>query len=99
MSEQLNVKRSKTFSEFLNSMKDFTAKAKILKRIKRLEMGNWGDAEPVGDGVTELRIDYGPGYRVYCAKQGKTVVILLGAGTKQRQQKDIDAAKADAKLL
>ncbi|CAN7370041.1 type II toxin-antitoxin system RelE/ParE family toxin [Acidovorax sp. LjRoot74] len=98
MSKKLDVERSAKFSEYVHGLKDPVGKAKILSRLKRLENGNWGDVGPIGDGLSELVIDYGPGYRVYCKRVGDKVVVL-GGGTKNRQQADIDAAKADAKLL
>lgn len=87
------------FKSYLNALKDGAGKAAILARLKRLENGNWGDAEPIGDGLTELRIHKGPGYRVYCKLIGRSVVVILGASTKNRQQADIDSAKEDAKAL
>ncbi|MGM0833815.1 type II toxin-antitoxin system RelE/ParE family toxin [Halomonas qinghailakensis] len=70
------------------------AAMRVLTRLNRLATGNAGDAKTVGDGVMELRIDYGPGYRVYYAKVGRRMVMLLVGGTKKRQQADIDQAKA-----
>lgn len=99
MSTSIDVRRTTEFSEFLHSLKDHIGKAAILARLKRLERGNWGDAAPVGDGVTELRINTGPGYRVYCVKVGDSVVVALAGGTKRNQQADINAAKAAAKEL
>jgi len=97
--DPIDVQLTEKFSEFLRGLRDPVGKIAILARLKRLEAGNWGDAAPIGDGLTELRIHTGPGYRVYCKQDGQTVVIVLGAGTKKNQQPDIDAAKADAKLL
>ncbi len=74
--------------------KDRMAAMRVLTRLNRLATGNAGDAKTVGDGVMELRIDYGPGYRVYYAKVGRRMVMLLVGGTKKRQQADIDQAKA-----
>ncbi|WP_301584832.1 type II toxin-antitoxin system RelE/ParE family toxin [Halomonas alkaliantarctica] len=70
------------------------AAMRVLTRLNRLATGNAGDAKTVGDGVMELRIDYGPGYRVYYTKVGRRIVMLLVGGTKKRQQADIDQAKA-----
>jgi len=75
------------------------AKARIQARIDRVEMGNFGDVSPVGEGVSELRIFYGPGYRVYFVKQNSVVVILLSGGDKSSQQADIAKAKEIAKQL
>lgn len=74
--------------------KDRRAAMRVLTRLNRLAAGNAGDTKAVGDGVLELRIDYGPGYRVYYAKVGRRMVMLLIGGTKQRQQADIEQAKA-----
>jgi putative addiction module killer protein len=71
--------------------------ARIAARIRRLELGNLGDVKPVGEGVSELRIDYGPGYRIYFVQQGNTLVILLCGGDKRTQNKDIRTAKQMAK--
>jgi putative addiction module killer protein len=73
---------------------DARAAAKVRTAIARIETGNFGDVKPVGEGVSERRIDFGPGYRVYFAQDGEKVVILLVGGTKKRQQRDIDQAKA-----
>jgi len=81
------------FDSWLNSLRDIRAKARILIRLKRIEMGNFGDAKSVGEGVNELRISEGQGYRVYYAQRGKELVILLCAGNKSSQQKDIKSAK------
>ncbi len=79
------------------ALKDANAVARIAARIRRLELGNLGDVKPVGEGVSELRIDYGPGYRIYFIQQGNTVVILLCGGDKRTQNKDIRTAKRMAK--
>ena len=81
------------FETWLDKLNDINAKARLLQRIDRIELGNFGDCEPVGDGVHELRIDYGPGYRIYFGNDGKQLVILLCGGTKRRQEKDIKKAK------
>jgi putative addiction module killer protein len=80
-------------------LRDQKARARIDARIRRLELGNPGDVEPVGEGVSELKIDYGPGYRVYFVKNGKTVVVLLCGGDKSTQDQDIKKAKTLAKEL
>ena len=100
MKTLIDVELSQKFKKFLENLNDARAKTKILARLKRLQyQENWGDMASVGDGVLELRIDYGPGYRIYCKQIGKAVVIILGGGTKNGQQNDINAAKADAKAL
>jgi putative addiction module killer protein len=73
---------------------DIKAFAKVVAAIARMRLGNFGDVKPVGGGVSERRIDYGPGYRVYFGKDGPKLVILLGGGTKSRQDKDISDAQA-----
>lgn len=85
---------SEPFSDWLNALRDKTAAARIRVRLRRVEAGNFGDCEPVGDGVTELRVHVGPGYRVYFGRQGKTVVLLLCGGDKASQPSDIRQAKA-----
>ena len=82
------------FVEWLRGLKDRQARTRIEARIARVAVGNFGDTEPVGEGVLELRIDWGPGYRVYFARLGQVVVLLLCGGDKRTQQKDIDRAKA-----
>ncbi|EKT0983298.1 type II toxin-antitoxin system RelE/ParE family toxin [Salmonella enterica] len=89
--------RSETFSDWLLSLKDSRAKARVLARIDRMKAGNFGDSEPIGDGLNEARIHYGPGYRVYFMKQGNVVVVLLCGGDKSSQSKDIKQAKQIAK--
>ena len=74
-------------------------RARIAARLRRVELGNFGDVKPVGSGVSELRIDYGPGYRVYLTQRGLEVVILLAGGDKRTQSKDIEAAIEMAKQL
>jgi putative addiction module killer protein len=81
------------FDGWLRGLRDVRAKAKILVRIERMQSGNPGDVASVGDGVSEMRIDYGPGYRVYFAQRGKSLVILLCAGDKSTQATDIKSAK------
>ncbi|WP_097203124.1 type II toxin-antitoxin system RelE/ParE family toxin [Delftia acidovorans] len=92
MSTTLDLELTQTFRNYLVQLDCDKAKAKLLKRLKMLEMGNWGDCKPVGSGVSELRIHFGPGYRIYCKSIGKKVVVLLGAGTKDTQKTDIHAA-------
>lgn len=80
-------------TDWLNSLQDKQAQAKLRVRLKRLEAGNFGDSEPVGDGVLELREHLGAGYRVYYARHGRTIVILLCGGSKKTQDADIKTAK------
>jgi putative addiction module killer protein len=85
--------RESPFTIWLDYLNDINAKARILQRIDRIALGNFGDCEPVGEGVHELRIAYGPGYRIYFGNDGKQLVILLCGGTKRQQGKDIKKAK------
>ncbi len=87
-----SIQQSDEFKTWLRGLRDQTAKAKIVVRIKRLANGNMGDAKHF-DGISELRIDYGPGYRIYVAKRGSTLYLLLCGGDKSNQQRDIDRAK------
>ena len=81
------------FVEWLRDLEDRRARARIEARLSRVAIGNFGDVEPVGEGVMELRIDWGPGYRVYFARVGQVIVLLLCGGDKSTQQRDIDRAK------
>jgi len=80
------------FAKWINALRDVNAKARVLVRIERLAAGNAGDVKPVGEGVSEMRIDYGPGYRVYFTKRGSEVIILLAGGDKSSQSGDIKTA-------
>jgi putative addiction module killer protein len=91
--DYVNAKGRNPFREWLRNL-DLTARDTIERRLVRLAAGNPGDIEPVGEGVSELRIHSGPGYRVYVALDGRKLVILLGGGTKRTQNRDIVAAKA-----
>jgi putative addiction module killer protein len=93
----IEVRRTDTFSRWLDQLRDDQAIARILTRIHRLSLGNFGDVKSVGDGVSELRIDYGPGYRLYFTRIGTVIVLLLVGGTKRTQPKDIERAKAMVK--
>jgi putative addiction module killer protein len=81
------------FTVWLDSLRDRQARVRIKKRLDRIEMGNLGDFKPVGEGVLELRITYGPGYRVYFAQTGSMIILLLCAGDKSTQDQDILKAK------
>lgn len=95
----VEVRKTKVFADWLDGLRDTRAKARILIRIRRLAEGNFGDWKSVGSGVSELRVDYGPGYRLYLTRQGKSVVILLAAGTKKSQNRDIKRAISLAQEL
>ena len=88
----LQVRRTEVYARWLDGLRDVRARARVLVRVERLAAGNPGDVRPVGEGVSELRIDYGPGYRVYFKRQGRTVVILLAGGDKRSQSDDIETA-------
>lgn len=89
----LELKQTDTFRKWRARLKDDRAKALIASRLDRLAYGHWGDAEPIGNGISELRIHYGPGYRVYIRKHNNTMIILLCGGDKSTQGKDIKTAK------
>ncbi|MDB6445185.1 type II toxin-antitoxin system RelE/ParE family toxin [Pseudomonas sp. 21TX0197] len=82
------------YQAWLDTVRDMRCKARITTRVDRASLGHFGDTEPVGDGVYEMKLNFGPGYRVYYAIQDRKVVFLLGGGSKDRQQNDIDQAKA-----
>jgi len=85
----IEVRQTEVFAKWFAGQRDRQAKARITARIRRLSLGNPGDVKPVGSGVSELRIDYGPGYRVYFVSRGELVVVLLCAGDKRTQDRDI----------
>lgn len=86
------IRKTHTFVQWLDELQDIQARARVLARIKRLAEGNAGDVKPVGEGVSELRINYGPGYRVYFVRHGHQIIILLVGGTKRTQPTDIRMA-------
>jgi putative addiction module killer protein len=88
----IEIRKTETFAKWIDDLGDMRARAQILVRIERLATGNPGDVKPVGEGVSDLRIDYGPGYRVYYIKRGSNLVILLAGGDKRTQAKDIKTA-------
>ncbi|MGD8175611.1 type II toxin-antitoxin system RelE/ParE family toxin [Marinimicrobium sp. ARAG 43.8] len=89
--------KTDTFDRWLSGLRDRQARARVQARLRRLSLGNPGDVKPVGEGVSELRIDYGPGYRVYYASKGPVIVVLLCGGDKRTQRRDIEQAKTIAK--
>ena len=95
----IEIRQTETFAAWFRNLRDRRAKARILVRIDRLSLGNPGDAKPVGEGVSELRIDYGPGYRVYFVRHGDTVIVLLAGSDKRTQARDIEAALKLARFL
>jgi len=86
------LRKTETYARWLDGLRDIRARARVLARVERLAAGNPGDVKPVGEGVSELRIDYGPGYRVYFTLRGRTVIILLAGGDKRTQTTDIKTA-------
>jgi len=85
----IEIRQTAAYARWFEKLRDRRARARILVRVRRLSLGNRGDCEPVGEGVTELRIDYGPGYRVYFVQRGSAHVILLAGGDKRSQRRDI----------
>ena len=95
----IEVRQTEAYAEWFARLRDRQARARIDARIRRLSLGNPGDVKPVGEGVSELRIDYGPGYRVYFVQRGKTLIVLLAGGDKRTQDRDINTAIALARGL
>ena len=95
----LEIRKTGIFVDWLNGLQDIRARSRILVRIERLAMGNPGDVKPVGEGVSEMRIDYGPGYRVYFKSFGNKLIILLAGGDKHSQSDDIKTALRLARNL
>lgn len=90
----ITIRETDAFSTFLSGLRDAHARARIVARVQRLAFGNPGDVRPVGSGVSELRIDYGPGYRVYYLQRRSVLIVLLCGGDKRTQARDIKVAKA-----
>ena len=88
----IEIRETKVYADWFRNLRDRRAKARIDTRIRRLSLGNPGDVKPVGAGVSELRINYGPGYRIYFIQRGSDVIVLLGGGDKRTQQQDIQQA-------
>ena len=95
----IEIRQTAAYSQWYDGLRDRKARARIDARIRRLSLGNPGDVKPVGEGVSELRIDYGPGYRIYLAQRGQAFVILLAGGDKSTQAADIKMALAMARNL
>lgn len=95
----LEIRKTEIYADWLDNLHDLRARARVQVRVERLAAGNAGDAKPVGEGVSELRVDYGPGYRVYFTKRGQSVVILLAGGNKSTQSADIKTALRLARNL
>jgi putative addiction module killer protein len=88
----IEIRQTAVFSDWFENLRDRQARSRIDVRIRRLSIGNPGDVEPAGEGVSELRVDYGPGYRVYFVRRGPALVILLAGGDKRTQNRDIRRA-------
>lgn len=95
----IEIRLTSAFSLWFDGLKDIRAQARVVTRLRRFELGAFGDVKPVGEGVSEARIDYGPGYRLYFIRRGEAVVVMLGGGDKSSQSRDIAAAKTLAKEL
>lgn len=95
----IEIRKTEVFAKWLDGLRDLRARARIQARVERLAMGNPGDVSPVGEGVSELRLDYGPGYRVYYKKRGRRLIVLLAGGDKSTQAKDIKKAQRLARGL
>ena len=93
------IRKTRVFAKWLDGLRDVRARARVLVRIERLADGNAGDIKPVGEGVSEMRIDYGPGYRVYFMQRGQEVIVLLAGGDKRTQEADIQRALRLARNL
>jgi putative addiction module killer protein/probable addiction module antidote protein len=95
----IEIRKTEVYAKWIDGLRDVHARARILARVERLAMGNPGDVKPVGEGVSELRINYGPGYRVYYTQRGWELVILLAGGDKSTQARDIKSALRLARNL
>lgn len=93
------IRTTWVFAKWLDGLRDVRARARVLVRVERLADGNPGDVKPVGEGVSEMRIDYGPGYRVYFIQRGEEVIVLLAGGDKRTQEADIQRALRLARNL
>ena len=92
MGRVIEIRRTEEYDMWFRRLRDVRAKARINTRIRLLRSGNLGDVRPVGRGVSEMRIDYGPGYRVYFVRRGQTLIVLLAGGDKSTQRRDINTA-------
>jgi len=95
----IEIRKTEIFARWIDGLRDLKGRARILARVERLALGNPGDVKAVGEGVSELRVDAGPGYRVYFKKHGRQLIILLAGGDKSTQAKDIRAALRLARNL
>ncbi len=95
----IEIRETPTFTRWFEKLRDRNARSRIDVRIYRLSLGNYGDAKSVGKGVSEMRVSYGPGYRIYFCKRGHSVIILLAGGDKSSQSRDIRIAQEMAKQV
>ena len=95
----IEIRQTETYAKWFDNLKDRRGKAVIITRIRRLSLGNLGDVKPIGEGVSELRIDFGPGYRIYFTQRGAQLVILLAGGDKKTQDRDIALAKTLSDII
>lgn len=95
----IEIRQTEVYEQWFDSVRDRQARVRIDARIRRLSLGNPGDVTPVGEGVSELRIDYGPGYRVYFVQRGQALVVLLAGGDRRTQDRDIRTALEMARAL
>jgi putative addiction module killer protein len=93
----IEIRQTEIFARWFDGLRDSRARMRVQARIRRLSIGNPGDVRPVGEGVSEMRIDYGPGYRVYYIRRGDALVVLLAGGDKRTQDRDIATARALAR--
>lgn len=99
LEKMFEVRQTETYKKWFKTLRDRKARARIDIRIKRISLGNLGDVKPVGKGVFELRIDYGPGYRIYFVERERIRIILLAGGKKSTQKKDIEKAQELSRLV
>ncbi|HTE40896.1 MAG TPA: type II toxin-antitoxin system RelE/ParE family toxin [Steroidobacteraceae bacterium] len=95
----IELRQTDVYARWFGRLKDPVARTRILIRVRRLSLGNPGDVRPVGEGVAEMRIDYGPGYRIYFVRRGKQLIVLLAGGDKRTQSEDIRKALESARGL
>jgi len=88
----IEIRKTEHFANWLDNLRDLQAKARVLVRIERLASGNAGDVKPIGEGMSEMRISYGPGYRIYFIQRGSELIVLLAGGDKSSQSRDIKTA-------
>lgn len=95
----ITIRQTSTFKQWFSELRDASAKARIVARLRRIEIGNMGDVKAIEGGVSEIRIDHGPGYRLYFTRRGADVIVLICGGDKSSQKRDIKAAIAMAKEI